>query len=204
MTLPTNVGRRSLVSLSLVSACHPQVVLGADVFYSSEHFDSVLATAFMLLSPNPSASGAGGGGGGGCDGAGVDAGTSSDAACPMPCGVGDGTAGATTGIFSSQDADTAAAASAAGSESTAAVSASFADGTATISSSYGSPFIRDRGVFLTAYHERSARRSLRPLLRKWGMEARVLHDAPRQVLPPALWDSGRYDSVALLQITLTQ
>lgn len=57
-------------------------------------------------------------------------------------------------------------------------------------------------VFLTAYHERSARRSLRPLLRKWGMTARVLRDAPRRVLPSALWESGRYDSVALLEITL--
>lgn len=57
-------------------------------------------------------------------------------------------------------------------------------------------------VFLTAYHERSARRSLRPLLRKWGMAARVLHDLPREVLPCDLWESGVYDSVALLEITL--
>ncbi|CAN0401607.1 unnamed protein product [Ectocarpus fasciculatus] len=34
------------------------------------------------------------------------------------------------------------------------------------------------------------------------MQARVLRDVPQRVLPPALWESGRYDSVALLEITL--
>lgn len=59
-----------------------------------------------------------------------------------------------------------------------------------------------KNVFLTAYHERSARRSLRPLLRQWGMEARVLQDAPRRVLPKDLWEDGRFGSIALIEITL--
>lgn len=60
----------------------------------------------------------------------------------------------------------------------------------------------DQCVFLTAYHERSARRSLRPLLRKWGLAARVLPAGPSRVLPCYLWEGGKYDSVALLEIRL--
>ena len=66
----------------------------------------------------------------------------------------------------------------------------------------GGPTASPRSVFLTAYHERSARRSLRPLLRKWDMVARVLPDGPRSVLPDDLWEDGRYDSVALIEISL--
>lgn len=66
----------------------------------------------------------------------------------------------------------------------------------------GRPNDPTQNVFLTAYHERSARRSLRPLLRKWGMEARVLRDAPRRVLPDDLWEDGRFDSIALIEIAL--
>ncbi|CAM9965387.1 unnamed protein product [Sphacelaria rigidula] len=62
--------------------------------------------------------------------------------------------------------------------------------------------VRDDCVFLTAYHERSARRSLRPLLKKWGLVARVLPGAPRNVLPHSAWETGKYDSVAILEIRL--
>lgn len=200
----------------IYGTCHPKVVLGADVFYSSEHFDSVLATAFMLLSATPCSSR------GGDQGAGVDVDSATDVASSMRCGVGNGT-DASAGISSAKDAAAAAAAASAEplasttdreSPPTAACTPpassleptpDVADNTAAIRSSiYGRPFSRSKGVFLTAYHERSARRSLRPLLRKWGMKARVLHEAPRKVLPPALWESGRYDSVALLEITLMQ
>lgn len=207
--LPGHGGRLSLLSFLSGAACHPQVVLGADVFYSSEHFDSVLATAFMLLSAVPCASGVGGGGG--CGGAGVGVNVTTDAAGSMPCGVIDGAAGAgEEGVFLANNAAAASTADSAAAVTTPPASSSkqttgVADNTAaTSSNSCGSPFSVSKSVFLTAYHERSARRSLRPLLRKWGMEARVLHDVPRRVLPPALWESGRYDSVALIEITLTQ
>lgn len=182
------------------------------MFYSSDHFDSVLATAFMLLSAVSRPSG-----GRGCGGAGVDADSAANAASSVSCTtVGKGTASA--GGLSARNAyapvvvAAGVVASTADSKSAAAAitppglslgPTDVADSIAA-SSSYGSPFSRDKSVFLTAYHERSARRSLRPLLRKWGMEATVLHDAPRQVLPPILWESGRYDSVALLEITLMQ
>ena len=220
--------RAALVSetsvLHVYTTCK-KVVLGADVFYSSEHFDSVLATAFMLLSATPPCPS------GVCGGVDVDTGT--DAASSVPCGVGNGSAGAGAGagVFSAKSADAAAAAAAAAvrpaaeagastadREVTAAAAAALnsprnpslkpttegADGCGATRSIYGTPFSSGKGVFLTAYHERSARRSLRPLLRKWGMAARVLHGAPRKVLPPSLWESGRYDSVALLEITLVQ
>ncbi|CAB1106204.1 unnamed protein product [Ectocarpus sp. CCAP 1310/34] len=326
----TRLGRCSVQGLSwgsvgaaaikLARERRPQVVLGADVFYSSEHFNDVLATAFMLLSGSSSTTPAAGGGGcasGDCDGAttpppsgvaeissaatdapafsaacsaaddvvviehrnstntpppsvaaginsaATDASSSSmtpaagggggvigdvddTATAPlasttgtssavtdapsssMTCtdGVGDCANGdvddtttaplpnSATGTSSAaaptapettpRGPDTAGSgpaslAGAVGSEWQRTSSAKQADSTPT----FGSPFSRSRGVFLTAYQERSARRSIRPLLRKWGMQARVLHDVPQRVLPPALWESGRYDSVALLEITLT-
>lgn len=205
------MGRLSLASISYLPPI--QVVLGADVFYSSEHFDSVLATAFMLLSAAPCSSG---GVGGSCNGAAVDVDVTG-AASFTPSGVGSGTADpACSSVSSPKDADAAAVASASAAESESTTSfattppnsslgpTTDVGGNNSTSSVYGSPFSRSKGVFLTAYHERSARRSLRPLLKKWGMEARVLHEAPRKVIPPPLWESGRYDSVALLEITLMQ
>ncbi|CAN0573749.1 unnamed protein product, partial [Ectocarpus sp. 12 AP-2014] len=69
----TRLGRCSVQGLSwgsvgaaaikLARERRPQVVLGADVFYSSEHFNDVLATAFMLLSGSSSMTPAPGGGG---------------------------------------------------------------------------------------------------------------------------------------------
>lgn len=76
------------------------------------------------------------------------------------------------------------------------------DGTRSRARDGGRPNDSKQNVFLTTYHERSARRSLRPLLRKWGMEARVLRDAPRRVLPDDLWEDGRFDSIALIEIAL--
>lgn len=62
--------------------------------------------------------------------------------------------------------------------------------------------MRQKPIFLTAYHDRSEKRTIRPLLRKWGLSARLLSNAAREVLPRELWESGRYDSVALIEISL--
>ncbi|CAN0120259.1 unnamed protein product [Ectocarpus sp. 8 AP-2014] len=325
----TRLGRCSVQGLSwgsvgaaaikLARERRPQVVLGADVFYSSEHFNDVLATAFMLLSGSssmtpaaggvgctsgdgdgattppppgvaeissaatdapafsmacsaagggvvigdrngtntappsvaagiPSAatdvssssmtSAAGGGGGvigdvectttaplasttgtssavthapsssmtcadGGVDGANGDVDDITTAPPPNSATGTSSAAAPTAPETTPRGRDTAEGGAASlagtiGSERQRTSSAEPADTTPT----FGSPFSRSRGVFLTAYQERSARRSIRPLLRKWGMQARVLRDAPQRVLPPALWESGRYDSVALLEITL--
>ncbi|CAM9543907.1 unnamed protein product [Ectocarpus sp. 12 AP-2014] len=313
-------GNVGAAAIKLARERRPQVVLGADVFYSSEHFNDVLATAFMLLSgsslmtpaagrggcaggdgdgattpPPPgvaeissaatdapafsAASSAAGGGvvighrngtntappsvAAGINSAATDASSSSMTSAAGGGGgvIGDvddtatallasttGTSSSVTdapsssmtytdrvGDYANGDVDDTTTApppnSATGTSSAAAPtapeatprgpdtacggpaslagtvgserqrtsSAKPADSTPT----FGSPFSRSRGVFLTAYQERSARRSIRPLLRKWGMQARVLHDVPQRVLPPALWESGRYDSVALLEITFT-
>lgn len=195
------------------------MVLGADVFYSSEHFDSVLATAYMLLSATSSAAvqqqqHASGGGGGGCESAGIPtvAAAAPDAtSSPVLRGIGDGicaaAAGGGAGVADhaptpTSTATTPASAAVGATESTSAEASPGSTGGVADATGLGSPFDRTKCVFLTAYQERSARRSLRPLLNKWGMRARVLHNAPQQVLPPALWESGRYDSVALLEITL--
>lgn len=180
-----------------------KVVLGADVFYSSEHFDSVLATAYMLLSASSAASAAqnaSGGGGRGVESAGTP--TAADVTSSfVPRGVDDGSYAAAAADHATTPSVTTPA-SAAGGATPARTSVPSAGPTDVTTASLGSPFDKSKCVFLTAYQERSARRSLRPLLRKWGMRARVLHNAPQQVLPPALWESGRYDSVALLEITL--
>ncbi|CAM9998266.1 unnamed protein product [Scytosiphon promiscuus] len=154
-----------------------QVVLGADVFYSSEHFDSVLATVFLLLSASspatPPAKGDGGDGSGDGDRC-LDAGIEATHDSVVDSGV----------------------------ARTVPCSSNLAHGTEA-AADLGSPISKtSKRVFLTAYQERSARRSLRPLLHKWGMEARVIHGAPQRVVPPDLWETGRYDSVALLEITL--
>ncbi|CAM9466224.1 unnamed protein product, partial [Hapterophycus canaliculatus] len=216
----------------------PQVVLGADVFYSSEHFDSVLATVFLLLSASPAAtSGAasdGGGGGGGdrcLDARARISNASFAASSPASLSRGDGDVAAgnrhaeppaatAVAVASASGADHAGTAIALATTARAAVDPSPAAATRTAPDSstssseptgastaavadLGSPIsTTSKRVFLTAYQERSARRSLRPLLQKWGMEARVIHGAPQRVVPPALWESGRYDSVALLEITL--
>lgn len=203
-----------------------QFILGADVFYSSEHFDAVLATAYLFLStaaqmppsefcetPHDAAfSGEGvsgtrssflqGARGQPNDGvrssigSGHDSGTNTNKAS-VNCGdkgtssmdnmtlVGNGDAGTPSSVGNS------------GVFSGARTSSS--TGVA-IGCNSGSS--NDQCVFLTAYHERSARRSLRPLLRKWGLAARVLPDAPSRVLPCSLWEDGKYDSVALLEIRL--
>ena len=149
-----------------------QVVLGADVFYSSEHFDSVLATVYLLLSPpsvvTPSFNGGG-------------------SSSSSSSGVGSGCGGSDSGGNGAVDVG----------DGGGGVGSGDSGGGGSGSGSSGR-----KPVFLTAYHERSARRSLRPLLKKWGMRAEVLHGMPQQVLPAALWESGRYDSVALLEITL--
>lgn len=167
------------------------------MFYSSEHFDSVLATAFMLLSASSAVPFASGGGGGGCESAGIPtaADTTSSA---LPHGVGHGKISA-AGVADHATSPTVAEPASARTSASSAIPTDVPD-----TKNLGNPFDRTKCVFLTAYQERSARRSLRPLLRKWGMQARVLHDAPQQVLPPALWESGRYDSIALLEITLLQ
>lgn len=223
-----------------------QFILGADVFYCSEHFDAVLATAYLFLSApgtRRSISSSGPGCGTSAKGAGVSSDISSstgehsisanshspsmrcrarltsdeldvDKASFVGCNM--NIVGGTRireHVSSTVEAKIRLTGDAAGNNlgndyNDVGNSSGAPETTNSKSSSLGTGRSadidkhNDRCVFLTAYHERSARRSLRPLLRKWGLKARVLHDAPSRVLPRSLWESGKYDSVALLEIIL--